>query len=164
MRDAVVARNLDLTAAAAAQAGLVSGKDFATFHDHGYRGLYGGETARQIAARKGIGPREKILDWMEAEELAANWFRITQTEAKLRREGTDTPTGAHAAHFEVGRVVRQTIADLGGTMPEELPTPSLSVEQLRRAEALREQKRLEAERQPSLFGDPEGGDDDTDER
>src|SRR5579884_2607719 len=78
MRDEVVHRNVDLAAVAATQAGLVSGRDFATFQDHGYRGLYGGETARQIAARKGIGPREKILDWMDSEELAANWFRITQ--------------------------------------------------------------------------------------
>ena len=147
MRDEVVHRNVDLAAVAATQAGLVSGRDFATFQDHGYRGLYGGETARQIAARKGLGPREKILDWMDSEELAANWFRITQTEAKLRREGIDNKTDAFAAHHQVGKAVRQTIADLGGTMPEELPTPPESIAELRR----REQQRLEAERQPSLF-------------
>lgn len=147
MRDEVVHRNVDLAAVAATQAGLVSGRDFATFQDHGYRGLYGGETARQIAARKGIGPREKILDWMGSEELAANWFRITQTEAKLRREGIDNKADANAAHHQVGKAVRQTIADLGGTMPEELPTPKESIAELRSCEL----KRLEAERQPALF-------------
>ncbi len=130
MRDEVVHRNVDLAAVAARQAGLVSGRDFATFQDHGYWGLYGGETARQIATRKGIGPREKILDWMGSEELAANWFRITQTEAKLRREGIDNKADANAAHHQVGKAVRQTIADLGGTMPEELPTPKESIADL----------------------------------
>jgi DNA-damage-inducible protein D len=90
---------------------------------------------------------------MNAEELAANWFRITQTESKLRRESIQGRDAANATHFEVGRKVRQTIAELGGTMPEDLPTPAESVQQLARRERDAERKRLETERQPSLFGE-----------
>lgn len=147
MRDEVVDRNVDLAAAAAAQAGLVSGRDFATFQDHGYRGLYNNETARDIAARKGLAKGEKILDWMDSEELAANWFRITQTEAKLRRDGIGNKEDANAAHFQVGRVVRKTIAELGGTMPEDLPTPTESIRQLRE----RLEEAHDREERPSLF-------------
>lgn len=150
MRNEVVDRNLDL-AAAAQSAGVVTGKDFAIFQDHGYRGLYNGETARDIAARKGLPKGEKILNWMNSEELAANWFRITQTEAKLRREGIVGKDAANATHHAVGRKVRQTIAELGGTMPEDLPTPAESVQQIERREHEAERRRLEAGRQASLF-------------
>jgi DNA-damage-inducible protein D len=146
MRNAVVDRNMDLSAAAQA-AGVVTGRDFATFQDHGYRGLYNGETARDIHARKGLAKSEKILDWMGSEELAANWFRITQTEAKLQREGITGKAAANQTHHAMGKAVRQFIADQGGTMPEDLPTPAQSIRQIERAEA----QRLEAERQPSLF-------------
>ncbi len=151
IRNEVVDRNVEL-AAAAHDAGVVTGRDFAIFQDHGYRGLYDGETSRDIAARKGLAKGEKILDWMGSEELAANWFRITQTEAKIRRESERTgdaigKDAANATHHAVGRAVRETIQQLGGTMPEDLPTPPESVKQLER----REHKRLESERQPSLF-------------
>ena len=141
MRNEVVDRNVEL-AAAAHTAGVLTGRDFAVFQDHGYRGLYAGEGARDIAARKGLARGEKILDWMGSEELAANWFRVTQTEAKLRREGITGKDAANATHHAVGREVRDTIQRLGGTMPEDLPTPAESVRQLERSE----QKRLEAER------------------
>ena len=143
-----MARNTDLSAAAAAQAGLVTGKDFSTFHDHGYKGLYGGETAKDIAVRKGLTKRQRILDWMESEELAANWFRITQTEAKLRRGEATTPEEANRAHHDMGKAVRGFILDQGGTPPEQFPTPTESIQQLQRIE----QQRIETERQPSLFG------------
>ena len=87
-------------------------------------------TARDIAENKGLQSGEEILDFMGSEELAANLFRITQTEAKMRREGTDTPAKANAAHYQVGKAVRQTIAELGGTMPEDLPTPDKSIKEL----------------------------------
>jgi DNA-damage-inducible protein D len=150
LRDEVSARNKDL-AATAQGAGVLSPRDFAVFQDHGYRGLYDGETARDIAARKGLRSRQHILDHMSSEELAANWFRVTQTEAKIQREGILGKAEANATHFAVGKKVRETIADLGGTMPEELPTPPLSVDQLRKIEARRRQAELQAQAQPSLF-------------
>ena len=85
---------------------------------------------RDIAEHNGLAGGEDILDHMGSEELAANLFRITQTEAKMRREKTATPSAANAAHYEVGKAVRETIASLGGTMPEELPTPDKSIRQL----------------------------------
>jgi DNA-damage-inducible protein D len=134
-------------------AGVVTGRDFAVFQDFGYRGLYNGETARDIAARKGLARGEHILDWMGSEELADNWFRITQAEAKIAREGIDNKADANRAHHEVGAAVRHFIVDeLGGTPPEELPTPAESAKRLERLE----QQRLEAERQPSLFAEGEG--------
>ncbi|MBD5131765.1 MAG: DNA damage-inducible protein D [Clostridiales bacterium] len=119
-----------LLAEAAHKAGIITNQEYATFQDAGYRGLYGGMTARDIAEHKGLSPDDEILDYMGGEELAANLFRITQTEAKMRREGTSTPAAANAAHYEVGKAVRETIAGLGGTMPEELPTPEKSIKQL----------------------------------
>ena len=104
-----------------------------------------------IAERKGITKGEHILDWMDSEELAANWFRITQAEAKLRRDGVDNKAAANVVHHQVGRTVRETIAQLGGTMPEDLPTPERSIRELQR----QEQQRIESERQPSLFDVPE---------
>ena len=133
-------------------AGIVTSRDFAIFQDFGYKGLYNGETARDIAARKGLARGQRILDHMNSEELAANWFRVTQAEAMMRREGVDNKADANRAHYTVGKKVRETIADLGGTMPEELPTPELSIQQLERAE----QQRLAAQRQPPLFpADPD---------
>ncbi len=108
---------------AAKDAGIVESKDYAIFQNHGYKGLYGGLGARDIHARKGLGKGQEILDHMGSAELAANLFRATQTEQKLRREGITGKANANRAHEEVGKKVRQTIRELGGTMPEELPTP-----------------------------------------
>lgn len=132
-------------------AGVITTRDFAVFNDHGYMGLYDGEKARDIAARKELGKGEAILDWMGSEELAANWFRITQTEAKLRRDGVETKAEANVTHFEVGRAVRQTIAGLGGTMPEDLPTPTQSIKELERAERERLIQEAQERLQPPLF-------------
>ena len=112
---------------AASKAGV---KNFDKFHNAGYRGLYNGETANDIAKRKGLRYREDILDNMGSEELADNLFRIAQTEAKLKRENIKGENKASDAHYEVGKKVRNFIKELGGTMPEELPTPKKSLKEL----------------------------------
>ncbi|HBE26936.1 MAG TPA: DNA damage-inducible protein D, partial [Ktedonobacter sp.] len=108
-------------AAAAQQSGVIAPIDFAIFQDHGYRGLYGGLGAKNIHARKGLKKREQILDHMGSDELAANIFRASQTKQKLERDQVQGKEQANQTHFEVGSKVRQTIQDLGGTMPENLP-------------------------------------------
>ena len=105
-------------------------KNFDKFHNSGYKGLYNGETADDIAKRKGLRYREDILDNMGSEELAANLFRITQTESRLKRDKVDTENKANKTHYEVGAKIRKTIKELGGTMPEDLPTPKKSLKQL----------------------------------
>ena len=124
---------------AAQQAGVETQKDFAVFQNRGYQGLYGGLGQSDIHKRKGLKKSQKILDHMGSEELAANLFRATQTDAKLRRENIQGKNAANETHFEVGRKVRQTIEELGGTMPEDLPTPEKSIYTLRKEE----KKRLE---------------------
>ena len=115
---------------AAADAGVESHRDFAIFQNHGYKGLYGGLSAQEIHQRKTLKKSQKVLDHMGSTELAANLFRATQTEEKLRREQIQGKAQANRAHHEVGAKVRQTIKELGGTMPEELPTPTSSIKQL----------------------------------
>ena len=105
-------------------------KDLARFHNAGYKGLYNGETADDIFKRKKLRYREDILDNMGSEELADNIFRIAQTNAKLKRDNVDNEYTANLVHFEVGKKVRNTIKELGGTMPENLPTPDKSLKEL----------------------------------
>ena len=105
-------------------------KNFDKFHKAGYKGLYNGETADDIAKRKGLRYREDILDNMGSDELIANLFRISQTEQKLRKDNIQGETEANSTHYEVGKKVRKAIADIGGTMPEDLPTPKKSLKQL----------------------------------
>ena len=107
--------------------------DYAIFQDHGYKGLYGGLGAKDIHKRKGLKKSQKILDHMGSTELAANLFRATQTEEKLKRDGASSKQQANRTHFEVGHKVRQTIKELGGTMPEALPTPEQSIKQIENA-------------------------------
>ena len=107
---------------AAKDAGVIDAIDYAIFQNFGYQGLYGGLNAKDIHARKGLKKSQHILDHMGSTELAANLFRATQTEDKLRRENIQGKGKANKTHFEVGRKVRQTIEELGGTMPENLPT------------------------------------------
>ncbi|WP_085579286.1 MULTISPECIES: DNA damage-inducible protein D [unclassified Pseudomonas] len=118
---------------AAQQAGVESGLDFAVFQNHGYQGLYGGLDQRAIHQRKGLKKSQRILDHMGSTELAANLFRATQAEEKLRRDKVQGKQQANQVHLEVGRKVRETIADLGGTMPEELPVPKKSIQQIEAA-------------------------------
>lgn len=129
IRKEMKAHNKSL-AEAAQKAGVIKSYDFAIFQNYGYQGLYGGLGAKEIHARKGLKENEQILDHMGSTELAANLFRATQTDEKLRRENTRGKEKANQTHYEVGRKVRQTIAELGGTMPEDLPTPEKSIRQI----------------------------------
>ncbi len=109
-------------ASAAKNAGVLSGLDYAIFQDHGYKGLYGGLGAKDIHSRKSLKKNQSILDHMGSTELAANLFRATQTEEKLKRDNIKIKKQANVIHKEVGEKVRQTIKELGGTMPENLPS------------------------------------------
>ena len=111
----------------ASVAGVKTNQDFAIFQNYGYRGLYGGLGAKEIHAKKHLKKSQKILDHMGSTELAANLFRATQAEEKLKRDKIQGKQEANTTHFEVGQIVRETIASLGGTMPENLPTPEVSV-------------------------------------
>ena len=106
-------------------------KNFDRFTNAGYKGLYNGETANDIAKRKGLRYREDILDNMGSVELGANIFRITQTEALLEKQEVPSETTATETHYKVGSAVRETIKKLGGTMPEDLPTPEKSLKEIK---------------------------------
>jgi len=121
----------------AQDAGVIEPIDFAIFQDHGYRGLYGGLKAKDIQSRKGLRQNQEILDYMGSDELAANIFRASQTKQKLERERIQGKEKANQAHLVVGRKVRQTIQELGGTLPEDLPTPAKSIQQLQREDISR---------------------------
>jgi DNA-damage-inducible protein D len=108
-------------AQAAKGAGVIDPVDYAIFQNHGYMGLYGGLDAKGIHRKKGLKKSENILDHMGSTELAANLFRATQTEEKLKRENIQGKYKANQTHFEVGKKVRKTIQEIGGTMPEHLP-------------------------------------------
>lgn len=133
-------------AEAAQLAGVIEPRDFSTFYDQGYMGLYT-LTENQIHHHKHLKPGEKISDHMGSEELGANIFRATQTDAKLRRDQVSTKGRANLTHYRVGQEVREAIKRLGGTMPEELPTPEKSIQDLQREE----QKRLKQGPQQSLL-------------
>ena len=124
-------------AEAAKNAGVVEPRDYAIFQNRGYQGLYGGLGAKDIHTRKGLKKSQQILDHMGSTELAANLFRATQTDEKLRRDQVVGKKEAGDVHFQVGQKVRQTIKELGGTMPEDLPTPQKSIKQIEREEATR---------------------------
>lgn len=129
-------------ASAARDAGVVTNKDYGIFQNAGYKGLYGGLDQDDIHERKGLTKSQRILDHMGSTELAANLFRATQTEDKLRRENIQGKTNANHTHFEVGRKVRETIRELGGTMPEDLPSPE-SIKKLEN-----KQRRLQKKQRP----------------
>lgn len=129
-------------AAAAKDAGVIQSLDYAIFQNHGYMGLYGGLDAKGIHAKKGLKKSQQILDHMGSTELAANLFRATQAEDKLRRENIQGKQNANKAHFEVGMKVRKTIEELGGTMPEDLPTVD-SVKKLEKQQAKQLKNRKE---------------------
>jgi DNA-damage-inducible protein D len=143
LRQRIKVQNTDL-ASAAKTAGVITGQDFAVFQNHGYRGLYNGLTAEMIHKRKKLKKSQHILDHMGTTELAANLFRSTQAEDKLRRDQIQGKDAANAVHYEAGVVVRRAIAELGGTMPEDLPTAD-SIKKLERAE----KKRLASPKKPN---------------
>jgi DNA-damage-inducible protein D len=120
LRNEVIEHNKKL-ANAARDAGVITPLDYAKFQNYGYRGLYNGMDAKDIHANKGLKKSEQILDHMGSTELAANLFRATQTEEKLKRDKVKGKAEANKVHFEVGKKVRKTIQELGGTMPEKLP-------------------------------------------
>ena len=126
----------------AASAGV---KNMAEFHNAGYRGLYNGETADDIFKRKKLRYREDILDNMNEDELIANLFRINQTKQKLLRDNVQGEKNANKVHYEVGKKVRKAIADIGGMMPEEMPTPKKSLKEIEK-----ERKRLESKAKKEL--------------
>lgn len=136
IRNEMIAHNKSL-AEAAQMAGVIEPVDYAIFQNMGYQGLYGGLSMRDIHARKGLKKSQKILDHMGSTELAANLFRATQTDEKLRREHIQGKEQANQTHYEVGRKVRETIKELGGTMPEDLPTPEKSIKTIEREQAKR---------------------------
>ena len=129
IRGEMITHNKSL-AEAAKMAGINDPLDYAIFQNKGYQGLYGGLGVKEIHARKGLKKSQKILDHMGSTELAANLFRATQTDEKLRREHITGKSEANQTHYEVGKKVRQTIKELGGTMPEDLPTPTKSIKQI----------------------------------
>lgn len=140
IRNELATHNKQL-AAAAKDAGVVTPLDYAIFQDHGYKGLYGGLGAKDIHGRKGLKKSQKILDHMGSSELAANLFRATQAEEKLKRENIRGKQGANQAHQQVGSKVRTTIRELGGTMPEDLPVPVKSIGQIETRRKTIEKKR-----------------------
>ena len=131
-------RHNSALADAAHDAGVIKPIDYAIFQNYGYMGLYNGLKAKDIKERKGLKKNQDILDYMGSTELAANLFRATQTEEKLRREHIQGKKEANKTHYEVGKKVRQTIAELGGTMPEDLPTPEKSVKQIEKEHEMKE--------------------------
>lgn len=139
IRNEIIAHNKAL-AEAAKQAGITEPMEYAVFQNWGYKGLYGGMDMRAIHKHKGLKKSQKILDHMGSTELAANLFRATQTEEKLRREQVQGKTEANRTHYEVGKKVRQTIQELGGTMPEDLPTPEKSIKQIEREQERKQLK------------------------
>ncbi|MBQ9012794.1 MAG: DNA damage-inducible protein D [Bacilli bacterium] len=113
-------------------------KNYGKFNDYGYKGLYNGETAKQIARRKGINEnKEDILDYMGSTELAANLFRITQTDEVIKNKNINNEGDACITHHKVGQAVRQTIKKIGGTMPEDLPTPKRTIKELEKNEIVK---------------------------
>lgn len=149
LRSEVAIFNAQL-AETAQQAGVIEPRDFAIFQDHGYMGLYGGLKENDIHTRKGLtSEKQKILDYMVSEELGANIFRVTQADAKLKREQVKGKDKANRTHYQVGREVRKTIKRLGGTMLEDLPTPKESIQELQH----KEQKHLAQRSQPPLLDD-----------
>ena len=136
IRNEMKAHNKSL-ADAAKNAGVETTRDYAIFQNRGYQGLYGGMGAKEIHERKGLKKSQQILDYMGSTELAANLFRATQTDEKLRRDQVQGKKEAGQVHYDVGRKVRKTIAELGGTMPEDLPTPDKGIRQIEKEEAKR---------------------------
>jgi DNA-damage-inducible protein D len=132
LRNELAKHNTHL-AAAAKNAGVITSLDYAIFQNHGYMGLYGGLDAKAIHKWKGLKKSQQILDHMGSTELAANLFRATQTEEKLRRENIKGKQKANQTHFEVGKKVRKTIEELGGTMPENLPIAN-SIKEVEKAQ------------------------------
>ena len=136
IRNELTRHNAQLADAANA-AGVIKSLDYAIFQNEVYKGLYGGLVAKDIHNRKKLKKSQQILDHMGSAELAANLFRATQTEEKLRKDKIKGKIKANETHYEVGQKVRKAIADIGGTMPENLPVPDKSIKQLEREQRIK---------------------------
>ena len=121
-----------MLAEAAHNAGVITEEEFAYFQNSGYMGLYGGETVQDIHQRKGLSPKQKILDYMNSQELIANLFRISLAEEKIRIEQIQGLEAASETHNKVGQEVRQTIERVGGILPENQPTPNKSIDEVQK--------------------------------
>ena len=130
-----------MLAEAAHNAGVISNEEYAAFQNAGYMGLYGGMKVEDIHQKKGLKEKDKILDFMSSTELIANLFRISQTEEKLKKDLASTADDANEIHFIVGREVRGTIERVGGTMPEDIPTPNKSISDVEREQLKKLKKR-----------------------
>jgi DNA-damage-inducible protein D len=159
-REKILEHNREL-AAQARLAGHITAQDFAVFQDHGYRGLYNGETAGDIHTRKGLTKSQHILDYMGSTELAANSFRAALAREMLARDQVSDKDSANRTHHTAGRLVRRTMEEAGVPMPEELPTPAKSYQQLKREAEERERRRLED--RYGLWGALNDGDGDGDD-
>ena len=133
-----------LLAETAHEAGVITNEEFAIFQNAGYMGLYGGLDVDDIHDRKELAVGQKILDYMGSTELIANLFRISQTEEKLRKDQIKGAKKATETHYAVGREVRSAIEKIGGTMPEDLPTPEKSIQQIEREHMERLRKKAKA--------------------
>ena len=133
-----------LLAETAHDAGVITNEEFAIFQNAGYMGLYGGLDVDDIHDRKGLSVSQKILDYMGSTELIANLFRISQTEEKLRKDHIQGAEKATSTHYNVGREVRKAIEKIGGTMPEDLPTPEKSIQQIEKEQMERLKKKAKA--------------------
>ena len=133
-----------LLAETAHDAGVITNEEFAIFQNAGYMGLYGGLDVDDIHNKKGLTINQKILDYMGSTELIANLFRISQTEEKLRKDNIQGADKATQTHYAVGREVRKAIEKIGGTMPEDLPTPEKSIQQIEKEQMERLQKKAKA--------------------
>ena len=126
-----------MLAETAHNAGVITNEEFAIFQNAGYMGLYGGLDVEDIHDRKGLAVGQKILDYMGSTELIANLFRISQTEEKLRRDAVQDAGKATSVHYNVGREVRSAIEKIGGTMPEDLPVPEKSIQEIEKEQMAR---------------------------
>ena len=126
-----------MLAETAHNAGVITNEEFAIFQNAGYMGLYGGLDVDDIHKRKNLEVGQKILDYMGSTELIANLFRISQTEEKLRKDEVDNAKTATSIHYSVGKEVRSAIEKIGGTMPEDLPTPEKSIQEIEKEQMAR---------------------------
>lgn len=133
-----------MLAESAHNAGVITDKQFATFQNAGYMGLYGGETVEDIHKRKGLTKKQKILDYMNSQELIANLFRISLADEKLKKEKINNSEDASVIHNKVGQEVRATIKRVGGVLPENQPTPEKSIDEIAKEQIkkLKKKKKL----------------------
>lgn len=133
-----------MLAETAHNAGVITNEEFSLFQNAGYMGLYGGLDVDDIHRRKNLEISQKILDYMGSTELIANLFRISQTEEKLRRDEVDNAKTATSIHYSVGKEVRSAIEKIGGTMPEDLPTPEKSIQEIEKEQMARLKSKAKA--------------------